>query len=306
MSDDGGWEEDDLEQTRVTSGPVVSSAAGLGGRSAYVITITGPDSGRIHKLDGAHTFGRSVRADVRLDDDSISRFHVKFSCVGENVVVEDLRSANGTFVNGERIEMRKLKDGDKIRIGETTILKFSIQDKLDEQFQNQLYRAALHDDLTGAFNKKYLMQQLNKEFRFAVRHRAPLSLIMFDIDHFKKFNDTYGHVAGDQILKQLSERVSEGLRSEDLFARYGGEEFAILARGINGRGGALLGERLCLTIASHGFPVASQALKVTISVGVAELRHDDMTHPVALIEAADAALYRAKHGGRNRVVLQTY
>jgi two-component system cell cycle response regulator len=298
-------DEDDLGSTVVTESPffrMQREAETLQKDRAYLITIAGPETGKIHKLSqGEFTLGRSKRADVQLDDDSISRVHAKVTLVDHVVMVEDLGSVNGTYVNGQAIGSKQLADGDKIRIGETTILKFGIQDALDEQFQQKLYEAALRDDLTQAFNKKYLIDHLAKEFRYALRHRSVLSLLMLDIDHFKHFNDTYGHVAGDQILSQLGTLVQATLRAEDLFARYGGEEFTIVARGIKLDQAHMLGERVRVYIASTPFEAAGQQLHVTMSIGVAELAHNVMTEPTQLIEAADTALYQAKRGGRNCV-----
>jgi diguanylate cyclase (GGDEF)-like protein len=222
---------------------------------------------------------------------------------GKRVMVQDLQSANGTFVNGAPVEARQLSDGDKIRIGDTTILKFSIHDQLDEQFQKQLYRAALHDDLTQAFNKKYLLDHLHKELRYALRHRTPLTLLMLDIDHFKRFNDSYGHLAGDAVLSQFGKLVAATLRAEDIFARYGGEEFAIVTRGIALESASVLAERVRRLVESTAFRAGNQMLHVTVSIGAADVRHDTMDDVTKLIAAADAALYQAKHAGRNRVAL---
>lgn len=302
--DDWDDDDDELGSTRVAESPfhrLQREAAAATRDRAYLMLLTGPDTGRIHRIEGGeHTVGRSTRADVQLDDDSISRMHAKVTLIGDEVVVEDLGSVNGTFVNGERCSLRKLVDGDKIRIGDTTILKFGIHDQLDEQFQQRLYHAALRDDLTQAYNKKYLLDHLAKELRYAVRHQTPLSLVMLDIDHFKALNDTHGHVAGDAILAQLGSTVLSVLRAEDLFARFGGEEFCVAARGINLAQAQLLAERLRQMIATKTFHAAGHSLRITASFGVATL-HGAMNTPTALIEAADAALYRAKNAGRNQV-----
>ncbi len=306
--DPNDWDDDDeLGSTRVAESPfhrLQREAAAATRDRAYLMLLTGPDTGRIHRLEGGeHTVGRSSRADLQLDDDSISRMHAKVTLIDDHVIVEDLGSVNGTFVNGERCSLRKLQDGDKIRLGDTTILKFGIHDQLDEQFQQRLYQAALRDDLTQAYNKKYLLDHLAKELRYAVRHQTPLSIVMIDIDHFKQLNDTYGHVAGDAILAQLGSAVGSVLRTEDLFARFGGEEFCVVARGIPLERARLLAERLRVTIAHKTFRAAGHALQITASFGVASLDHGHMHTPTALIEAADEALYRAKAGGRNCVAV---
>jgi diguanylate cyclase (GGDEF)-like protein len=266
--------------------------------------LAGADVGKMFKLDQGETvLGRSHRADIRIDDDSISRMHTKLVLVGQQIFIEDLESSNGTFVNGERISKNPLQDGDKIRLGETTILKFSFHDRLDESFQQKMYDAALRDPLTKIYNKKYFLDQLQVEVSYAKRHRTKLSLIIFDLDHFKRINDTYGHVVGDHVLVQSSQYVQSLLRNEDVLARYGGEEFCIILRGIALSDAGVLAERVRVAIEGMTFTVDAVALRATTSVGVAE--YDGTGEdPQRLVEAADAALYAAKNAGRNRVLLK--
>jgi len=265
--------------------------------------LAGNEVGKMYKVDnGETTLGRSHRADVRIDDDSISRLHAKVTLAGSNIVIEDLGSSNGTLVNGERVARGVLKDGDKIRLGETTILKFTFHDRLDESFVQKMYDAALRDPLTKVYNKKFLLDHLSQEVSYAKRHQSKLTLIMFDLDHFKRVNDTYGHVAGDQVLIQTSARVSALLRGEDVFARYGGEEFCIVLRGTSLENAGGLAERIRATIEEHVYCSASVELRATASLGVAE--YDGDGDVAALIEWADSALYAAKSAGRNRVLLK--
>ena len=271
---------------------------------AYVVVLAGSDVGNIFKLEQGHTtLGRSPDAEIRLLDDSISRKHARLILTGMSIQVEDLDSSNGTYVNGDRVTRLALNDGDKIRVGDTTILKFSFHDQLDEDFQRHMYDAALRDGLTKAFNKRYFLDRLAKEIRFSRRHKTELCLCMIDIDHFKAVNDTYGHIAGDEVLVRLAELARRLVRSEDIFARYGGEEFAIIARGISMEQAGAMAERLRVAVAKHGFSVDGTQLDITISLGVAPL-DDSMEEPSSLIDAADSALYAAKRGGRNRVLIK--
>ena len=197
-----------------------------------------------------------------------------------------------------------MRDGDKIRVGETTILKFTFHDRLDESFQQKMYNAALRDPLTKAYNKKYFADQLQTEIAYSRRHRTPLSLIIFDLDHFKNINDTYGHVAGDMVLIQMADAVQGMLRAEDVFARYGGEEFVIILRGIPLQDSGVLAERIRRHIEQTPFMSGETRLPVTVSVGVAE--YDKETEDaMILVEQADMALYAAKQAGRNRVLLRS-
>jgi PleD family two-component response regulator len=155
--------------------------------------------------------------------------HARLSVQGVEVYIEDLKSANGTQVNGEKVTSRvPLRDGDKITAGATTILKFTYGDDLEETFQRKLLEAAIRDGLTKAYNKQYFLERLDTEVAFAQRHKTSLSLLMLDVDHFKRINDTFGHPRGDEVLVKLAGVVHETIRKEDVFTRYGGEEFAIL------------------------------------------------------------------------------
>ena len=305
-NDDPSWNNDELEQTRVSDLDKLRDE--LTKRSqrdrAYLIVLAGSEVGKMFKLDDGETvIGRSHRADIRIDDDSISRLHVKLMLDGTNVSIEDLNSSNGTLVNGTRITIESLRDGDKIRVGETTILKFTFHDRLDENFQQKMYNAALRDPLTKAFNKKYFIDQLRTEFSYAKRHDSALSLLIFDLDHFKRINDTYGHVAGDQVLIEVAEQVHGVLRAEDVFARYGGEEFVVILRGIPLSDAGVLAERIRSLVEQHPFVSSEQRLPVTVSIGVAAY-HETLEDPLSLVEAADSALYAAKEAGRNRVLLK--
>jgi diguanylate cyclase (GGDEF)-like protein len=274
--------------------------------SAYFIVLAGANVGEMYKLDSAEmTLGRSRDADVRIVDEGISRRHCRvISIPTGDVMIEDLHSSNGTYANGKRIRTHILQDGDKVQIGSTTILKFTYSDDLDENFQRQMYEAALRDGLTKAFNKKYFHDRLHAEFAYASRHKSPLTLLMMDLDHFKHFNDTYGHLAGDHVLESLSQRVHSSIRTEDVFARYGGEEFALICRAIPLADGAIVGERIRSLMANTPFHYDGHVLAVTISVGVAGVPSRGIETPDDLIAAADKALYEAKESGRNRVVIQ--
>jgi len=159
----------------------------------------------------------------------------------------------------------------------------------------------LRDDLTKTFNKKYFTDRLESEFAFALRTKADLSLVAFDLDHFKQVNDTYGHPAGDQVLSEVAQAVAVLIRVEDVFARIGGEEFAVICRGADRAHGQSVAERIRQAVAAHRFVIDSQTVPVTISAGVASIPDARITDAQALIAAADQALYDAKHAGRNRV-----
>jgi diguanylate cyclase (GGDEF)-like protein len=269
---------------------------------AYLIVLAGTNVGEMFKISHAEcVVGRGQSADLQLLDEGISRRHCRIFVDGGEMIVEDLESRNGTFANGHKVSRHVLRDGDKIQVGSTTILKFTYHDHLDESFQRQMYESALRDGLTKAFNKKYFLDRMESEFRFAKRHRVPLSIIMFDIDHFTKINDSSGHLAGDQVLSSLARKVQETIRTEDVFARYGGEEFAVICRAIEVPSAFTFAERLRRTIELSEFRYQASLIPVTVSLGVAGVPHVDVNEAAALIAAADEALYKAKKAGRNRV-----
>ncbi len=275
-------------------------------QSAFLIVIsakTPAGIGRMYKLETAETIlGRATDAGFQVEDDGISRKHAKI-CLGQKggFQLVDLGSTNGTYLNGARVDLAQLNDGDNIQIGSNTVLKFSLQDQLEEQYQKSIYESATRDGLTRIFNKKYFLDTLRKEFAYCQRHRVPLSLVMFDVDHFKKINDTHGHPAGDFVLTRIAQRVSETIRTEDLYARYGGEEFALMLRETGEDQAFICAERCRRAIDLTEFSFNGMTMKVTISLGVATLLDNDYAQAEDLIAAADKYLYRAKSGGRNRV-----
>jgi len=299
--------EDDGEVTRVANlGELQQELRAKTQRDrAYLIVLAGSNVGEMYRVEEGETFlGRGQTATIKLTDDGISRKHARIFQQGGEVLIEDMQSANGTIVNGSPVTMQLLKDGDKIRLGSTTILKFTYNDHLDESFQQQMYEAALRDGLTKAFNKKYFLDRLETEIAYARRHNTHLSLLMFDVDHFKLVNDNHGHLAGDYVLQRLAKVAATTVRTEDVFARYGGEEFGVICRGVPLSSAGVLGERLRSTVEATVFEHDGHQMTITISVGVAGHPEVPIETGTQLIAAADAALYEAKRGGRNRVLLK--
>jgi two-component system, cell cycle response regulator len=271
-------------------------------QSPCVIVVSGKSQGKMFKVNGDMTIGRTVNADVYLDDDGVSRKHARIEVRPDGAVqVVDLGSTNGTYSNGERIDVRLLRDGDKIQIGTAIILKFSYQDAIDEALQTNLYESATRDGLTRLYNKKHFHDVLKKEFAYAMRNKVALSLVMFDVDHFKKINDTHGHPAGDYVLGRLAVRVAECIRTEDTLARYGGEEFALVLREIPEDKAIVCGERIRRTVETGDFTYKGTRIPVTVSLGIATFTGQNYQSADLLIESADKYLYRAKQSGRNRV-----
>jgi diguanylate cyclase (GGDEF)-like protein len=243
--------------------------------------------------------GRSSKCDIQIDQESISRNHTKIVNTGKSILIRDLGSTNGTYVNDEPIDEYVMRDGDLIKIGRT-IFKFLTGGNIENAYHEEIYRLTTIDGLTQIFNKRYFLETLEREIARSHRYRREMSLVMFDIDHFKKINDSYGHLAGDYVLKHLAQTVKTRIRREDCFARYGGEEFAIVLPEIDGLNAKPFAEKIRQLVEGTEFKFENTNIPVTISMGVATLDMDS-TEPQALIKRADERLYEAKSSGRNCV-----
>jgi diguanylate cyclase (GGDEF)-like protein len=256
--------------------------------------------------------GRALEADVRVNDARASRLHARINTErsedsGETRYrITDLGSTNGTLLNGRAITEAFLQEGDKLVIGEH-MLRFDMLDEIDREFQQQIHRLLVHDDLTGLLTSKSFFSELWREAARAELESLPFCVLMMDIDHFKQVNDTYGHLAGSQTLEEIGVVIKRALRAGDVAARFGGEEFAAFLLDADYAQGLVAAERVRAAIEKHIFPASRRGTgeiekthKITISVGVASYP-DDARDPIQLVELADSALYRAKRSGRNRV-----
>ncbi len=272
------------------------------GRRPVLVALAGPLLGEVFVIGPAGLLvGRDPAAPVHLFDEGVSRRHARFEVIDGATRVVDLGSTNGTFVAGNRVRAHVLADGDRIRIGQTSVFKFTYQDPLEEACARQLLEAALRDPLTRAFNRRYFRQRLAAEMAYADRHKTPLALLIVDIDHFKMINDTLGHPVGDQVLVRLAEVIFTKIRLDDVLARWGGEEFTVIARDTNLDGALKLGERLRVAVAEALFEHEERPIEVRLSIGVAALPDPELRDLDAFVRRADEALFRAKRGGRNRV-----
>ncbi len=286
---------------------VDTRAASTGARSLGVLTVVGGlETGRVFAVPQGFdaTLGRSEGCSFKFDDASVSGVHARVACIDVDHVFADAGSTNGSYVNDARVAGAvKLKDGDRIQLGSATFLRFSLVSEDEEKALRKMYDAALRDGLTGVFNRKHLEERIDVEIAYAERYQTELSLVIFDVDHFKKVNDTYGHLAGDAVLKRVAQVLAEGLRAEDVVGRYGGEEFVIVVRGISVTGAKHLADRLRESLARASLRLGTATLSVTASAGVASLAcTQGRCDKTALLATADARLYKAKEAGRNRVV----
>ncbi len=239
-------------------------------KHAYLLVLAGPQFGAIFPLAAGRdlVLGRREDADIQVGDDGVSRTHASIRVEGEGAILRDLGSANGTYVDGKRVPEAEIRDGARIQVGAHTTLKFVWADELEARYQLKLAEGALHDPLTGLYNRRHLDERLSSELAAAQRHGRPVSVLMVDVDHFKEVNDAYGHLAGDEALKMVASVLRDAVRKEDVLARYGGEEFVVIARETALDGGRALAERIRCAVELTTCPWQGHELGVTVSIGV--------------------------------------
>lgn len=273
-------------------------------KRAYILFLTGPLVGKIHLLeDGTTSLGRAGDVDIVINDTRISRHHISIHTHGNKVSIEDLGSTNGTYNNGHRIQgITPLNDGDKIQLSSNTIFKFAWQDKTENIFHKELYKMAVLDPATALYNKRYFLERFAEEFSLARRGKAALSILLMDIDFFKKVNDTFGHLAGDLVLQQVGQLLKNMTRHEDVVARYGGEEFIVMLRGSDEESSYQTAERIRKEVEKTEFTFEGKRIPVTISMGLCTLDPEaENISTEGMIKTADERLYASKQNGRNRV-----
>ncbi|MGA0163456.1 MAG: diguanylate cyclase [Bdellovibrionota bacterium] len=300
MSDDDKFEDQTLVRSISAQNPLELE------HTPSLLMISGAQLGRSFPLiRDEFLIGRALTCDLPIEDDLVSRHHCKIIKKPTGVELIDLKSTNGTLVNGKRIEgTRLLAEGDQIQVGTSTILKFAMQAEVEANFFGQLFDAATRDFLTNTYNKKFFIERLRDEFSFAQRHQRNLSILVIDIDHFKKVNDTHGHLAGDIALKKVAHHLLTHTRKDDVVSRFGGEEFVVLMRDVSIEQARHLAEQLRNGISEIEMKGDKQSFKVTVSVGVANLNAENSSQFArfeSLIASADEKLYEAKNSGRNRV-----
>jgi two-component system cell cycle response regulator len=270
-------------------------------QDACLVVIYGDDLGRRIPLTRRPTvIGRSSKADVQVDQESVSRNHCRLLYHKDAYVLQDMGSTNGSYVNDTLVDTIVLRDGDQLKVGRT-ILKFIVGGNVEAQYHEEIYRLMTVDGLTQVHNKRFFDEALEREVSRCTRYGRTFALVTFDIDHFKGVNDTHGHLAGDAVLRQLGVLVRDHVRRDDIVCRTGGEEFAILAPELDGAHGLIFAEKLRTLVETTRFEFEGTRLPVTVSLGVAEWS-STMQSGDDLVRSADMKLYDAKRTGRNRVV----
>lgn len=261
--------------------------------------IVGPKIGtQVAVGDEALLVGRDPSCSLHIDSDLVSRKHARVERGPGGVRAIDLRSTNGTFVNDQRITTADLHDGDRLGVG-SIVFKFFESGNLEAQYHQELYRLMTFDGLTNIHNKRYYDEALTAELQRTAS--ASLSVIVFDVDHFKRINDTYGHAAGDSVLRSLAALAKANVPPGATFGRVGGEEFSIILPGYNLEQAVWVAQNVRSSVESNRFCFDDTVIPVTVSVGAAERPPGSRESGSALYQRADQELYRAKQSGRNRV-----
>lgn len=276
-------------------------------REACLVVMHGEGIGRRITLGQQRvSVGRARNADLVFEEESVSRNHCQITPLfahdgmpPEAWSIEDLQSTNGTLVNDEAIARVNLQHGDQVQIGRN-ICKFLASGHIESAYHEEIYRLMMSDGLTGLANRRAFEDALNRELSRAARYARPLSLLMIDVDHFKRVNDSLGHLAGDAALRQVGATLKSNLRRDDLAARLGGEEFGVLLPEIDRQGAMVTAEKLRRVIEARPFVFEQHRVPLTISLGVATRAVTD-TEGVEIVKRADELLYVAKREGRNCV-----
>jgi diguanylate cyclase (GGDEF)-like protein len=253
-------------------------------------------------LSQSVVLGRSAACQVEIADDFASREHAEIAWDRDygGYVLRDLGSRNGTFVNDQRVEEHLLRPGEQIRVG-SHIFKFLSADHVEAQYHETVYQMMTVDALTQIHNRRYFEDAFERELSRSLRHGRPLMLLVIDLDRFKNVNDELGHVAGDEVLRGVCQRIKRRVRRDELFARFGGEEFVILLTELSAAQGRQVAEELRNVVAESPISTSRGPVQQTISIGAA---HTSGLVPITsqeLLNEADRQLYQAKSEGRNCV-----
>jgi len=269
-----------------------------GAARPHLLVLSGPELGTAVELGNAPLeLGRDPDCTVTLTSDGVSRKHARVQLIFALYFVTDLASTNGTFVNDQRVSMAQLNDGDQLRIGDA-VLKF-VTNHLEVEHAKRSLDLATTDVLTGIANKQQFDLTLEKSLHFVHKSGHPLSLVLFDIDHFKLINDSFGHAAGDLVLTRTARAISAALPASAQLYRVGGEEFAVLLQNTEHAAALAQAEQIRKLVADQRVEHQGRRVPLTISLGVAQHGPDETS--AALYQRADQRLYASKHAGRNRV-----
>jgi two-component system cell cycle response regulator len=275
----------------------------------FLIMVSGGIPGAMLRLTAEGIrLGRSADNTFQLQEITVSRHHAAINLDAQGIVrLTDVGSTNGTYLNGRRLRPHtpfRLKDGDRVQLGSSVIFKFVRLDPCDEQFQREMFERTVRDGLTGLYNRTFFLNQVGPLAQFVALRGLGLAILMLDVDHFKRINDTHGHDAGDAVLREVANVLREATRPEDLVARYGGEEFVLALPVAAPDQATERAERIRASLAARRIVAGTTALRMTASLGLAFAPADRPRSATAMITAADRCLLQAKHAGRDCIVFR--
>lgn len=281
---------------------------GKAGSAIMLIIIAGneADFGKHFIMEKERVLlGRESGNDIVIHDGRISKVHCSLAIAkdaggGECIAIRDLETTNGTYVNGKSVTQAELRAGDKFQIGDT-VLQLSYNDEIEKEFHRKLFDFAVRDALTGMYNKRFVLNEMENLMRIARRNGRIFCIILIDIDDFKLINDRFGHPSGDEYLKHLAGLIHHSLRDQDIAGRIGGEEFLIILPETAIDGAFQLAVRIRKNVEEFVLHSQDKTIRTTISAGVCqfESRIEDVRE---FLDMADQALYEAKKAEKNKVM----
>ncbi|WP_144394422.1 GGDEF domain-containing protein [Pleionea sediminis] len=272
-------------------------------KKPFIVIIQGKELGKVHPISCPCTIGRSNGCDIRLMHPSVSRVHARIT-FDHGYYIEDDNSTNGVYIENKKIDGREaIQNGDIIRIG-SQIIKFSLNTSSELVYHEEIYDMATKDPLTHLYNRRYFMDTGSSNIERSFRNKQKVCLATFDIDFFKRVNDSFGHAFGDTVLKDFAMALARFTRETDLAARIGGEEFAVLFFGASLKQVIAICKSILQYQKEKIYSVKDETFQVTVSAGVCALnqRSDSELSIDRLMAIADEALYQAKTQGRDQVV----
>jgi diguanylate cyclase (GGDEF)-like protein len=268
-------------------------------RRPALVVMSGNEVGTRKRITGNATIGRDPTSEVVLSDAGISWRHARIEDRGDAWALVDLGSTNGSMVNGEKRTETLLAHGDKIVLGRT-VLRFELMDRLEQQYDDELQRLLHIDDLSGLYVRRRFDRELARLVDATRASGSSVALLVMDMDGIKAINDRHGHLFGAYAIGETGRLIGRVLGDRGIASRFGGDEFCAALPGLDTSGGVLVAEAIRAAVAEHPYEREGVTLRPGISIGVASAPSD--AHDAeSLFQRADEALYRAKHGGKNRV-----
>lgn len=295
------------DDTHLAAAPIAVEQESGQGR-AYLVVVRGNNAGEIYPVvEPDMVIGRASGADLRLNDEGLSRFHCKVRHEPNGFVVEDLGSRNGTYCNGGRVMpgIRPLVEGDRLQIGTNTVLRFTFEEAVEPTPLPA--DEGVRDALTGTYSRRYFVDRLQRELDFALRHGSPLSLLLLQIDRFPELSMSEAKGFADEITRKVAGHVRDSIRDKDndkdlIVAHFSGGKFALMSRAVTPGDTFMLAQRLRQSTAGLTVSTVKGDQRITLSLAVAAVNELRIETVSELLIAADVALHRARGLGGDRVV----